>query len=148
MLPGWTAAALAVPLAASLWTLPLQLLHFGALPLYAVPANLLATPLLTPLTLAAMAAAAIAVLLPGMLAPLMPPINLMAATLLALVRGVAALPMALWQSGRPQPLLVALLALGLLGWVLPALPRRWRWLASALLAVSYTHLTLPTNREV
>ena len=141
MLPGWTAAALAVPLAASLWTLPLQLLHFGALPLYAVPANLLATPLLTPLTLAAMAAAALAVLLPGMLTPLMAPINLMAATLLALVRGVAALPMALWQSGRPQPLLVALLALGLLGWVLPALARRWRWLASALLvAVMLVHL--------
>jgi len=32
-MPRWLAAAVAVPLAASLWTLPLQLLHFGALPL-------------------------------------------------------------------------------------------------------------------
>ena len=32
-LPGWLAAATAVPLAASLYTLPLQLLHFGVVPL-------------------------------------------------------------------------------------------------------------------
>ena len=31
-LPRWAAAAMAVPLAASLWTLPLQLLHFGVVP--------------------------------------------------------------------------------------------------------------------
>ena len=35
-LPGWLAVATAVPLAASLYTLPLQLLHFGVVPLWAV----------------------------------------------------------------------------------------------------------------
>merc|ERR1739841_379992 len=51
----WLAPALSVPLAAMAWTLPLQLLHFGSTPLYALPANLLAAPLLAPLTLSAIA---------------------------------------------------------------------------------------------
>ena len=42
------AAALSIPVAALLWTLPLQLLHFGAMPLYALVANLLVAPLLAP----------------------------------------------------------------------------------------------------
>jgi competence protein ComEC len=101
--PAWSAPALAVPLAAMAWTLPLQLLHFGAVPLYAVPANLVAAPLLTPLTLGAMALALIAVLLPPLLGLLLPPFQLLAGLLLGIVKGFAALPMAQWQSGRPQP---------------------------------------------
>ncbi|MEY4359769.1 MAG: hypothetical protein RLZZ631_1255, partial [Cyanobacteriota bacterium] len=70
VLPTWAAVAMAVPVAASLWTIPLQLLHFGVLPIYAVPANLLAGPLLTPLTLGAMAMALVAVIAPPLLTPL------------------------------------------------------------------------------
>ena len=44
------ATALSIPLAALLWTLPLQLLHFGAMPLYALLANLLVAPLLAMLS--------------------------------------------------------------------------------------------------
>lgn len=73
-LAGALAPALAVPLAASLWTLPLQLLHFGVVPLWAVPANVLATPLLTPLTLGAMAAAVVGLVLPWLQALAMPPL--------------------------------------------------------------------------
>ena len=63
----WLAPALSVPLAAMAWTLPLQLLHFGSTPLYAFPANLLAAPLLAPLTLSAMAlAVGVLVLPPGL----------------------------------------------------------------------------------
>ena len=68
------APALAVPLAASLWTLPLQLLHFGVVPLWAVPANVLATPLLTPLTLGAMGAAVVGLVAPPLQALAMPPV--------------------------------------------------------------------------
>ncbi len=63
-LPPWMAAGVAVPLAASLWTLPLQLQQFGAVPLLAVPANVLAGPLVTLLTLGALGGALLA-LLPG-----------------------------------------------------------------------------------
>jgi competence protein ComEC len=118
------APALAVPLAASLWTLPLQLLHFGVVPLWAVPANLLATPLLTPLTLGAMAAALLGLLLPPLQALMLPPLAWLAQALLAIAHGVAALPMAQWFTGRPTGWLVGLFSLGLLGLVVPS---RWPW---------------------
>ena len=86
--PTWSAPALAVPLAAMAWTLPLQLLHFGAVPLYAVPANLVASPLLTPLTLGAMVLALIAVLVPPLLGLLLPPFQLLAGLLLGDREGV------------------------------------------------------------
>ena len=44
----WLASTFAVSWAALVWTLPLQLLHFGSTPLYALVANLLAAPLLAP----------------------------------------------------------------------------------------------------
>jgi competence protein ComEC len=133
---GWLAPATAVPLAACLWTLPLQLLHFGVVPLYAIPSNLLAAPLLTPLTLGAMLLALVTALVPPLASLLLPPLSALAGVLLLLVRGVAGLPMAQWQPGRPTPLLVLLLAAGLLGWQWPGLARRWRRLAPALVALA------------
>lgn len=143
--PGWLrrqlAPAVAVPLAAMLWTLPLQLLHFGVVPLYAVPANLAAGPLLTPLTLAAMLLALMALLAPPLLPLLLLPVQPLAHLLLAIAAGFAGLPMAQWQTGRPLPLLVALFALALLGLLLP-MPRRWLRPAAALLllVVAAAHL--------
>lgn len=134
-LPGWLATSVAVPVAACLWTLPLQLLHFGSVPLYAVPANLLAAPLLSPLTLGAMAMAVLAVLpgMAGVLTLLAMPLAPLTRLLLAITDRFAALPLAQWQLGRPLPWLVMLVTLGLLPWLLPLgwrgpahlAPRRW-----------------------
>jgi competence protein ComEC len=138
---GWLAPATAVPLAACLWTLPLQLFHFGVVPIYALLANLLAAPLLTPLTLGAMAAALLSLLLPALLGPLLPPLAWLAGLLAALAQGVAALPMARWTLGRPAPGLVLLFSLGLLGQLLPQLPRCWRrWAPAALALAAALHL--------
>jgi competence protein ComEC len=131
----WLAAAVAVPLAATLWTLPLQLLHFGVLPLWAVPANVLAAPLLTPLTLGSMAVALLDLVAPPLTGVLLGPLGALASLLLQLAHGFAQLPMAQWQTGRPQPWLVLGLALGLLGWLVPGLRRRWRLLASGLMVL-------------
>jgi competence protein ComEC len=132
------APALAVPLAASLWTLPLQLLHFGVVPLWAVPANLVATPLLTPLTLGAMATALLGLVVPPVQGLLLPPLGWMAQALLAVAQGAAALPMAQWHSGRPSLLLVALFSVGLLALVVPRarLPFLPRPLALALVVLA------------
>jgi competence protein ComEC len=139
-LPGWCGAwlapAMAVPLAACLWTLPLQLLHFGVVPAYALLANLLAAPLLTPLTLGAMLLALMSVLVPASLVVLLPPLAWLAAVLLELVRLVARLPMAEWQLGRPSPGLVLLLAAGMLTLLLPRLAGGWRRLAPAGIALA------------
>ncbi|MEY3930904.1 MAG: hypothetical protein RLZZ516_2614 [Cyanobacteriota bacterium] len=126
----WAAPAIAVPLAASLWTLPLQLLHFGALPLYAVPANMLVAPLLTPLTLGAMAMAVAALVLPplvGLLGWLLVPLTQL---FVAVARLMAGLPMAQWQLGQMNPWLVLLLSLALLPLLCPLVDlaaghRRW-----------------------
>ncbi|MFM7314043.1 MAG: ComEC/Rec2 family competence protein, partial [Cyanobium sp.] len=118
-LPAWAAAAIAVPLAASLWTLPLQLLHFGALTLYAVPANLLAAPLLTPLTLGAMAMAVAAVLLPPLLPPLAWAVVPLTRLFIGLAHTTAGLPLAQVQVGAMPVGLVGLLSLALLPWLLP-----------------------------
>jgi competence protein ComEC len=133
--PDWSAPALAVPLAATLWTLPLQLAHFGVLPVYAIPANLAAAPLLTPLTLGAMGLTVPALLVPPLAGPLLWPLQLLTALLVAIARRFAALPLAQWQIGRPQPLLVVLLSLALLALVLPPLAPRWRRAGLLLLVV-------------
>ena len=118
-LPGWAATGIAVPLAASLWTLPLQLLHFGALPLYAVPANVLVAPLLTPLTLGAMAMAVAALVMPPLVGLLSWGLVPLTQLFVAVARLMAGLPLAQWQLGQMQPLLVLLLSLALLPWLCP-----------------------------
>lgn len=141
--PRWLAAAASVPLAAFVWTLPLQLLHFGVVPLYAVPANLLTAPLLTPLTLGAMGLAVVALVLPAALPLLLPPVGLLTHVLILLTQWFAALPMAQWQLGRPEPLLVVLLAAAALGLALPQVAARWRQAAAvAVLVVIGLHLSL------
>jgi competence protein ComEC len=67
-----------------------------------------------------------ALLLPPLAAPLLWPLQQLTALLVAIARGFAALPLAQWQIGRPQPLLVALLSLALLALVLPGLAGGWR----------------------
>jgi competence protein ComEC len=125
---GWLAPALAVPLAAMAWTLPLQLLHFGSAPLYALLANLLAAPLLAPLTLSAMglALALASLLLPAAALPLLAwPVAQLAALLITLVSWISHWPAARLLTGHPQPWVVALLVLGLLPWLLTGWVR-WR----------------------
>lgn len=119
----WLSTALSVPLAALLWTLPLQLLHFGSTPLYALVANLLAAPLLAPLTLASMALALVVLVLPeGGTLLLLPwliwPVKHLAALLIAMVTWISQWPFAQLLTGRPQPWVVLLLVLGLLPWLL------------------------------
>ena len=133
---GWLAPATAIPLAACLWTLPLQLQHFGVVPVYAVLANLLAAPLLTPLTLGAMLLALAGTLMPSVLGLLLPPLAWLAGLLLTISQVVANLPLAQWQLGRPAPLAVLLLSAGLLVLLLPSRGGRWRRAAPALLALA------------
>jgi competence protein ComEC len=133
--PAWSAPALAVPLAATLWTLPLQLAHFGVLPLYAVPANVAAAPLLTPLTLGAMGLTLPALLVPALATPLLWPLQILTAALVAIARLFAALPLAQWRIGRPQPFLVGLLSLALLALVVPRLGAAGRRVGTALVVL-------------
>ena len=132
------AAALSIPVAALLWTLPLQLLHFGAMPLYALVANLLVAPLLAPLTLLAMLSALLVLVGPTAVLPLLLwPVHQLAGLVITMASWISHWPGAQLLTGRPQMWVVALLVLGLLPWLLGAGPCRRCWslipLATALL---------------
>ncbi|MGC6482712.1 MAG: ComEC/Rec2 family competence protein [Synechococcus sp.] len=100
------AGALAVPLAAMVWTLPLQWLHFGAMPLYALLANVLTSPLLMVLTLLSMALAVLVLVLPqgvvAFVAPLLAvPMKALASLLQQVVTTISHWPWAQVLTGRP-----------------------------------------------
>ena len=134
------AAALSIPVAALLWTLPLQLLHFGAMPLYALFANLLVAPLLAPLTLMAMLSALLVLFCPLSVLPVVLwPVQQLAGLVMAIATWISHWPGAQVLTGRPQAWVVALLVVGILPWLLqsPAKSRCWALLpmATALMAV-------------
>ena len=140
------AAALSIPVAALLWTLPLQLLHFGAMPLYALVANLLVAPLLAPLTLLAMLSALLVLVGPTAVLPLLLwPVHQLAGLVITMASWISHWPGAQLLTGRPQAWVVALLVLGLLPWLLGAGPCRRCWslipLATALLVHGLVQLS-------
>ena len=61
-LPTIFAGAIAIPVAATLWTLPLQLFHFGVTAPYGILVNLLVTPLVMVTTLGGFISAALALI--------------------------------------------------------------------------------------
>ena len=135
----WLAPALAVPLAAMAWTLPLQLLHFGSAPVYALLANVLAAPLLTPLTLGAMVLAGAALLVPDpAFGALCWPLQLLAQLLIALVHWISSWPGAQLLTGHPPLAVVLMVSLGLLPWLWPSGRRRWTGWALPVLLIGFT----------
>ena len=90
------AAALPIPVAALLWTLPLQLLHFGAMPLYALVANLLVAPLL------AMLSALLVLVGPTAVLPLLLwPVHQLAGLVITMASWISHGPGAQLLTGRP-----------------------------------------------
>ena len=134
------AAALSIPLAALLWTLPLQLLHFGAMPLYALPANLLVAPLLVPLTLLAMLSALLVLVGPPAVLPLLLwPVHQLAGLVITMASWISHWPGAQLLTGRPQEWVIALFVLGLLPWLLGAGPCRRCWSLIPLAIALFAH---------
>ncbi|MBE9117646.1 ComEC/Rec2 family competence protein [Lusitaniella coriacea LEGE 07157] len=63
-LPPTIATLIAVPLAASLWTLPLLLYVFNTVATYSIPINILTTPLISAISLGGMVSALVALIFP------------------------------------------------------------------------------------
>ena len=139
------ATALSIPLAALLWTLPLQLLHFGAMPLYALLANLLVAPLLAPLTLLAMLSAVLVLVVPSTVLPMVLwPVQQLAGLLMAMASWMGHWPGAQLLTGRPHGWVVVLLVLGLLPWLLGARGslRSWALLPIAIALLVHGRMQL------
>lgn len=93
-IPGALGDVAAVSLACGLATAPILWLHFGSVPLYTVPANALAAPVVAPLLGLGLACAAIEPLLPGLASSLAWLNGLLAAYLAVCARLVGGLPAA------------------------------------------------------
>ena len=129
-LPRKLAAVVSVSAACGLATAPILWLHFGAIPVYSVPANALAAPVVAPLLGLALAAAALHPVLPGAAAVLAWTDGWLAAYLAYCARLVGGLPHAQAASGEALGLLLAAAA----GLAFLVFARRTRFRGSVLLA--------------
>ncbi|MCJ2543301.1 ComEC/Rec2 family competence protein [Thermostichus vulcanus] len=135
-LPPTIAAALAIPLAALMWTLPLQIVTFGRIPTYSLLANPLLTALLLPLLVAGFAVAFVALLSPGLGSLLVQPLTLLLTPLINWVGWIASWPFSSYYTGAIS-LLQCLLLYGALVAVTfwPRWQRALRWQGTALVMI-------------
>ncbi|BAT52393.1 competence protein ComE [Nostoc sp. NIES-3756] len=63
--PPAIASLISVPLAATIWTLPMQLYVFGVVPAYSLPLNIITTPLISVISIGGIISAIFALMLPG-----------------------------------------------------------------------------------
>ena len=91
-LPPAVAVAIAVPVAATVWTMPVQLLVFKEIPLYGIFANLLAEPLVWLLSLGSIAGAFISLVSPALSCAVAIAINPVCSLLLWLVEAISHFP--------------------------------------------------------
>ena len=128
-MPSAIAPLFAVPIAAYLWTLPLQLSAFGVLSPYSVPVNLITTPLISILSIGGMVSALAALVWSpagSALAWLLTPPSQM---LRLVVDGFSQLPGNAYAVGTiPVLTAIALYGLLLLAWLQPWWRKQW-WLA-------------------
>lgn len=127
-LPPTLASLLAVPLAATLWTLPLQLYIFGVLPLYGLLANVSVALLLSGLTIGGFISSLAALVWPllgsGFAWMLYWPTQL----LMAIVQGISQLPGNSLALGKISFLQVlALYGCIMAVWLVPQCQKHWRF---------------------
>ncbi|MGB3615391.1 MAG: ComEC/Rec2 family competence protein [Elainellaceae cyanobacterium] len=107
-LPTPMATALAVPMAAIAWTLPIQLWAFSTLSPYSLPLNVMVTPLISLISLVGMADAAIALAFPDIASVIAQALSLPIQVLMASVTWADQLP------GRTLALGQSLIQVGLI----------------------------------
>ncbi|MBF2027045.1 MAG: ComEC/Rec2 family competence protein [Oscillatoriales cyanobacterium C42_A2020_001] len=157
-MPSAIAPLVAVPIAAYLWTLPLQLGAFGVLSPYSIPANLITTPFISLISLGGMASALVAIVWIDGGSGLAWLLKYPTQALIAIVNGFNQLPGNAYAIGTISVITVLILY-GLLG--LSSFHRWWQrrwWMAFAASLVllllplgagaTLTSVTiLATNRE-
>jgi competence protein ComEC len=130
-LPPTLASLIAVPLAATLWTLPLQLYTFGVLPLYGLLANVLTALLLSLLTIGGFAGSLAALLWPLLGSALAWLLYWPAQLLIAIVQGISQLPGSSLALGSISLLQLLALYGGMMAvWLIPQCQKHWRLAAS------------------
>ncbi len=136
-LPPAIAELVAVPLAATIWTMPLQLWTFKVLPLYALPANIVSSPLVAIISMGGMISAVISAIFPLLGSAIAWLLLYPTQLLILMVRLFANLPGANLSMGSIAVVqLIFLYGLILLVWRLPFWQKRWYWpVLIALIAI-------------
>jgi competence protein ComEC len=131
-LPPTLASLIAVPLAATLWTLPLQLYTFGTLPLYGLLANVMTALLLSLLTIGGFVGSLAALIWPLLGSAIAWLLYWPAQLLIAIVQGISQLPGSSLALGKISLLQLLALYGGMMTvWLIPPFQKHWR-LAAAL----------------
>lgn len=132
---------IAVPLAASIWTLPLLCYEFNTLATYSILVNILCTPLITVISLGGMISAIAALIVPAVGSAIASLLFYPTLLLISVTQFFTSLPNSAWAVGQ-IPLVVLLAVYGLL--VLVWLNQYWRkrWWLVMLLAVSLIALPM------
>lgn len=134
--PSRLAPLLAVPIAAYLWTLPTQLFVFGVVSPYSIPVNLLATPLITVVSLGGMGTALLSCILPSLGAIAAGLLYYPTHWLILLVQWTSGLPGSAWAVGRISIVqLLVLYSLFLLVWWRSPWQKRWWGVAIAAIVL-------------
>jgi len=134
-LPTILAGAIAIPVAATLWTLPLQLFHFGVTAPYGILVNLLVTPLVMVTTLGGFISAALALIWSPMGELAATVVGFGVASMDGIAQLFAQLPGANFSLGKLTLLqVVVFYSLLLSVRLIKALQKRW-WIMAALMAV-------------
>jgi competence protein ComEC len=137
--PAWLAPVLAVSAACGAATAPILMIHFGQVPLYTIPSNALAAPVVAPLLGFALICSAFHPLLPGAAAALAWVNGWLAAYLAAVARLFGGLPHAQVASWKALAGLVGIAALVA---VAVRLPRRRKALLAVVLLLLLVGWTL------
>ncbi|AFZ24043.1 ComEC/Rec2-related protein [Cylindrospermum stagnale PCC 7417] len=142
-LPPAIASLIAVPLAATIWTLPLQLSVFGVVPTYSLLLNILSTPLISIISIGGIISAIAALILPEAGSFLAGVLYYPTNWLIQLVEFVSNLPgnlvavgsISIWQ-------MLAIYTLMILAWLVRWWQKRWGFaglLAMALVLIPVWH---------
>lgn len=144
-LPSAIAPLVAVPLAAFVWTIPLQLHVFGVVSPYSLVLNILTAPLITGISLGSGLSALTALVLPAGGSAIAQLLLWPTQLLMALVEFANQLPGNAYAAGAIAPSqVIALYAIYLLVWGVAGLHRRW-WMA-AIICVGL--VAIPTGAAV
>jgi len=127
-LPVTVAALVAVPLAASIWVLPLLCYQFNTLATYSIGVNILSTPLITIISLGGMISGILALIVPAVGSAIASLLFYPTTLLIGITNFSRSLPGNTWAVGQmPLAILLAIYGLFILIWCHKWWQRRW-WL--------------------
>lgn len=147
-LPTTIATVVAIPLAASVWVLPLLCYEFNTLATYSILTNILCTPLITVVSLGGMISGIVALIVPALGSAISSLLFYPATWLITLTKLCTSLPGSTWAVGQmPLTMVLGIYGLFILIWFKPWWQKRW-WLGMVLPVILLTAIAVHNASQV